>query len=179
MGASLSWAPAVLGPFCAEVVSARLNLSHGTIDVRRVYAPRFLSRPNKDLEWRTLKPPQHVTALGSWTDCIIALRQISVTALFYLDHSRKIHLWGVRAGRSKDVKRRAPQCAGEREPFVSSFYMFFSSPWACLMQIGPGQECCSTWSPHSSPQTFLCSIFAGFSLPCLLATDILDSCFLL
>ena len=27
--------------------------------------------------------------------------------------------------------------------------------------------------------TFLCSIFAGFSLPCLLATAILDSCFLL
>ena len=50
VGASLSWAPAVLGPFRAEVVSARLNPSHGTIDVRRVYAPRFLSRHNKDLE---------------------------------------------------------------------------------------------------------------------------------
>ena len=33
MGASLSWAPAVLGLFYAEVVSARLNPSHGTIDV--------------------------------------------------------------------------------------------------------------------------------------------------
>ena len=36
-GASLSWAPAVLGLLlaggCAKVVSARLNLSHGTIDV--------------------------------------------------------------------------------------------------------------------------------------------------
>ena len=30
-GASLSWAPAVLGLFHAEVVSARLNPSHGTI----------------------------------------------------------------------------------------------------------------------------------------------------
>ena len=30
-GASLSWAPAALGLFCAEVVSARLNPSHGTI----------------------------------------------------------------------------------------------------------------------------------------------------
>ena len=49
-GASLSWAPVVLGLFHVEVVSARLNLSHGTIDVRRVYAPRFLSRHNKDLE---------------------------------------------------------------------------------------------------------------------------------
>ena len=40
-GALLSWAPAVLGLFRAEVVSARLNPSHGPIDVTRVYAPRF------------------------------------------------------------------------------------------------------------------------------------------
>ena len=43
--------------------------------VRRVYAPQFLSCHNKDLEWRTLKPPWRVTALGSWTDHVIALRQ--------------------------------------------------------------------------------------------------------
>ena len=42
VGASLSWAPAVLGLFHAEVVSARLYLSHGTIDVTRVYVPRFV-----------------------------------------------------------------------------------------------------------------------------------------
>ena len=41
MGASLSWAPVVLGLFHAEVVSARLNPSHGTTDVTRVYVPRF------------------------------------------------------------------------------------------------------------------------------------------
>ena len=41
MGASLSWAPAVLGLFHAGVVSARLNPSHGTIDVTRVYVPQF------------------------------------------------------------------------------------------------------------------------------------------
>ena len=41
VGALLSWAPAVLGLFCVEVVSARLNPSHGTIDVTRVYVPRF------------------------------------------------------------------------------------------------------------------------------------------
>ena len=40
-GASLSWAPAVLGLFHVEVVSARLNPSHGTIDVTPVYVPRF------------------------------------------------------------------------------------------------------------------------------------------
>ena len=95
-----------------------------------------LSCHNKDLGWRTLKPPWHVTALGSWTDCVIALRsqidrvialrQISVTPLFYLEDSRKIHLRGVRACRSKDMKRRAPQHSGERErePFGSSVYVF-------------------------------------------------------
>ena len=41
VGALLSLAPAVLGLFHAEVVSARLNPSHGTIDVTLVYVPRF------------------------------------------------------------------------------------------------------------------------------------------
>ena len=40
-GASLSWAPAVPGLFGVEVVPARLNPTHGTIDVMRVYAPQF------------------------------------------------------------------------------------------------------------------------------------------
>ena len=40
-GALLNWAPAVLGLFHAEVVSAKLYLSHGTIDVTRVYVPQF------------------------------------------------------------------------------------------------------------------------------------------
>ena len=68
-----------------------------------------------------IKAPRCVTALGSWTDRVIALRQISVTAPFYLENGRKIHPRGVRARRSKDVKGRAPQRAGEREPFGSSF----------------------------------------------------------
>ena len=64
--------------------------------------------------------------------------QLSVTALFYLEDSRKIHLRGVRARRSKDVKRRVPQRAGERErePFGSSFYVFFSSPRPALCKLG-------------------------------------------
>ena len=41
VGALLSWAPAVLGLFHVEVVSARLYPSHGTIDVTRMYVPRF------------------------------------------------------------------------------------------------------------------------------------------
>ena len=38
MGASLSWGPVGLGLFHAEVVSARLNPSHGTIDVAQARA---------------------------------------------------------------------------------------------------------------------------------------------
>ena len=40
---------------------------------------------------------------------------------------------------------------------------FFSSPWACPMQMGLSQECCSTWSPHPSPWTFLWPSFVLFS----------------
>ena len=109
-----------------------------------------LSRHNKDLEWRTLKPPWRVTALRSWTDCVIALRsqmdrvialrQISVTALFYLEDSRKIHLCGVRARPSKDT-RRVPQRTGERELALAPLCI-------CLSLMGlsyvnwASQECC-------------------------------------
>ena len=111
-----------------------------------------------------------------------------MTALVYLEDSRPVHLPGMRACRSKDRKRRAPQCTGERarEHFGSSFYMLFSSPWACTMQIGLRQERCSIWSPHSVlgpsfdlsllylksslwsldlPLTFLCSIWSPHSGP--------------
>ena len=53
-----------------------------------------------------------------------------------------------------------------RKRFGSSFYRFFSSTWACPMQIGLSQECC-----------LFCLKFSFWSsdLPCLLATAILDS----
>ena len=71
-------------------------------------------------------------------DRVIALRQISVTPLFYLEDSRKIHLRGVRACRYKDTKRRAPQLTAEREPFGSSFYMFLflpPGPALCILDL--------------------------------------------
>ena len=50
--------------------------------------------------------------------------------------------------------------------------------WACPMQIGVTRRAvCFPWGPHSGPWIFLCSIFTGFSLLCLLATTILDSFF--
>ena len=143
-----------------------------------------LSRHNKDLEQRTLKPSARhssrcVTALGSWTNRVIALRQISVTAPFYLENSRRIHPRSVRACQPKDLKGREWRSAwgrgrereGERKSartrerkrerkHFGSFHMFFSSPWACPVQIGLSQECClfslksSLWS-SALPLTFL------------------------
>ena len=116
-----------------------------------------------------------IKALGasqvSWTKHVIALRQISVTALFYLEDSRRIHPQSVRACQPKDLKGREWRSAwgrgrereGERKSartrerkrerkHFGSFHMFFSSPWACPLQIGLSQECClfylksSLWS---------------------------------
>ena len=74
-------------------------------------------------------------------DHVIALRQISVTALFYLEDSRKIHLQGARARRSKDAKRRAPQHTegGEREresALARLFICFFLPPGPALCKLG-------------------------------------------
>ena len=110
-----------------------------------MYSPWFLSHNNKDLKWRTLKPPQHVAVLGSWTDPVIALRsqtdrvialrQISVTPLFYLEDSGKIHFRGVRAHRSKDTERRAPW-AGAAESPLASLFICFSPPRPALCKLG-------------------------------------------
>ena len=74
-------------------------------------------------------------------DHVIALRQISVTALFYLEDSRKIHLQSVRARRTKDVKRRAPQRAGERasELALAPLFICFFLSGSVLCKLGqPG-----------------------------------------
>ena len=86
---SLSWAPAVHGLFHAEVVSARLNPNHGTIDVTRVYVPRFFVSSQQRFGATDIKAlgASQLSGLGQ-TVCVIALRQISVTALFYLEDSR-------------------------------------------------------------------------------------------
>ena len=65
--------------------------------------------------------------------------QLSVTALFYLDDSRKIHLRGMRARQSKDVKRRAPQHSSERErerALWLHFLCFFLPPRPALCKLG-------------------------------------------
>ena len=66
-------------------------------------------------------------------DHVIALRQISVTALFYLEDSRKIHLRGVRAHRSKDVEEWG------RELALAPLFICLSLPGPVLCKLGqPG-----------------------------------------
>ena len=107
-------------------------------------------------------------ALRSGTARVTALREISVTALFYLEDSRRIHPrrreerggarqragWGWGVEREKKEGAHAWGRQREWEPFGSFFYVFFS-PRACPMQVGLRPERCSTWSPHSGPRTFL------------------------
>ena len=72
-------------------------------------------------------------------DHVIALKQTSVTALFYLEDSRKIHLQGVRARRSKDTRRRVSQCVGERELDLAPLFICLSLPGPVLCKLGqPG-----------------------------------------
>ena len=74
--------------------------------VRRVYVPRFFISSQQRFGMMDIKAPSachssqvldDVIALRTRMDHVIALRQISVTALFYLEDSRKIHLQGARA----------------------------------------------------------------------------------
>ena len=122
--------------------------------------------------------------------------QIRVTAQFYLNKGKYIlETWGhaypkeakrlERGGGGKREREKERESAHAHEhawespgPLASSFYMFFPPPGPALCKLGTRSAVCSTWGPHSSPGIFLCSSFAGFSLPCLLATTILDSFFL-
>ena len=106
--------------------------------------------------------PRRVTALGSWTNHVIALRQISVTALFYLEDSRRIHprrreeSGGARQHLGKGVEKEKERLhKGERERVdaLGSSFCVLSPPRVCPMQIGLSQECCSPRSPHSGPRS--------------------------
>ena len=68
---------------------------------------------------------------------VIILRQISATALFYLEESRKIHLGGVKARQSRDTRRRAPQRAGESESWLRLPFMRVPLPGPALRSMGP------------------------------------------
>ena len=86
----------------------------------RVYVPWFFVSSQQRFGATDIK------ALGasqlSWTNRATALRQISVTALFYVEDSRRVRQ------RERERKKRAHARAlreSVRKCFGSSFYMFF------------------------------------------------------
>jgi len=85
----------------------------------------------------------------------------------------------VREGEREKEHTHAGEKEREKALWLRLLYVF-SSTWAFPMQIGLSQECClfylkSSLRSSDLSLTFLCCIFAGFSLPCLLATATLDS----
>ena len=95
-----------------------------------------------------IKAPPGMSQLSGLGQTVLQLLdksvlQLRITALFYLQDRRKIHLWGVRARQSKDVKRRAPHHTGEREgeePLTPLFICFFLPPGPVLCKLGLGRN---------------------------------------
>ena len=81
-GASLSWAPAVLGLFHAEVVSARLYPSHGTIDIMLVYVPQFFVSSQQRFGATDIKALGASQLLGLG-QTVLQLLRISVLQLYF------------------------------------------------------------------------------------------------
>ena len=127
----------------------------GIFPVRRVYAPWFCLVTTKIWSDGHLSS-WCITALGSGTNRVIALRQMSVTALFYLEDSRRTHPQSVRACQPKDLKGREWRSAWgrerererererdsarmrerKRERVGSSFCMFLPPPGPALCKLG-------------------------------------------
>ena len=130
----------------------------------QVYVPRFFVSSRQRFGATDIKA-LGVTALGSWTNRATALRQISVTAPFYLEDSRRIQdskgrewrsAWG---GSMRERERERMHTRGResvRKHFGSSFCMFFPPPGPALCKLGLARSAvCSAWSLHSGPWTFL------------------------
>ena len=101
--------------------------------------------------------------------------QFHATAQFYSESKRKYILkeWG--SANPKNVKRREVPGPNVAPLFICFILLPLGLPYVNWLARS---AVCFTSGPHSSPWTFLCFIFMGFSLPCLLATAILDSFFL-
>ena len=168
----LSWARAVLGLFLAG--AAPRLFQPGYI---RVTAPSMsgecvislvLSRHNKNLKQWTLKPSDRPCLSCRTDQCYSSLLQLSF-------------IWKIRENTSSR-REGMPTQRTQREERVSEREA--PGPLAPLLCVSPspGPAPCNLGEPgvllfHLRP-SLLCSIFAGFSLPCLLATAILDSFFL-
>ena len=124
-----------------------------------------------------------IKALGA-SQLLDSLWYSSWTDQFYLENKGKYILkaWG--HFDPEDAKRRETdreterEHVGERPPALWLLFLYvFSKPLGLPYVNWDSQEC-YLFNLRSSLWTFLCSIFTGFSFPCLLATAILDSFFL-
>ena len=78
--------------------------------------------------------PRCVTALGSWTNRATALRQISVTALFYLEDSRRVS--EREREREREKRAHARRRDSSRESALAPPFMFFPPPGPVLCKMG-------------------------------------------
>ena len=118
--------------------------------VRRVYSSRFLSRHNNDSELWILKPlVRHSSRV--WTNWVIALRQISVTAIFYLEDSKRIHprrreesggerAWGAVAGREREKEKEHTCTRGRKRERLAPPFICFLPPGPALCKLGSGRS---------------------------------------
>ena len=145
LGSSCAWPP----PWGdrAKVVSARLHLSHGSVDVRGVCD--FLGSVSSQQKFEVTD----IKALGQTVLQLLdrSLLQLLVTAQLYLENkgkytSRREGMLTQKTWREEWERERDPQ------PFGSSFYMFFSSPLGLPYVNWASQECC-LFSLRSSPRS--------------------------
>ena len=88
--------------------------------------------------------------------------------------------WRSMRGRERERERERKSAhtrQRKREKALWLLLLYVFPPFGpALCKLGLARSAvCSTWSLHSGPGTFFCSIFVSFSLPCLSATAILDS----
>ena len=145
-----------------------------------------LSRHNKDLEQRTLKPSARHSSQVSDKPCYSSqTNQCYSSVLFKRQQenpSSKREGMPTQRLKEKRAGERASVWETDKErekaPFGSSFYIFFPPSGPALCKLG--QPGVLFVLPEVLRPSFDLPLFYfhGLSLPCLLATAILDSCFL-
>ena len=153
------------------VVSYPIHLTRTLYDlhtsVMRVYVPRFFVSSQQRFGVTDIKALGASQVLGLGQTVLQLLGKSVLQLHFYLEDSRRVRV----RERERERERKERTHTGERvheKVLWLLLLCFFSSTWACPMQIGLSQECClfclfclksSLWSSD---------------LPCLLATAILD-----
>ena len=88
--------------------------------------------------------------------------QLHVTAQLYLQTKENVSLRCEGGPTQKTQREEKPKA----QFWLLFLYVFFSTPWTSPMETGLARSAvCFTSGPHSGPQTFLCSILAGFFPP--------------